>query len=482
MQVLSRGSAALTSRSMHASSRSTTRGVAALLQGSSPPTTHGLAAFVQASSRPARRSVAALTLHQSHQRDPNNDTRARWFSSESDMRHLTVTLSNFYYHNRVITFSKMPPTTMSVRTMLEFWTAERDLQCKLIESANYLIKELPIRLSHRIEDVNNLPFTLACNPHLQKVYQIYLNSLDVLLEQPPINTFDENLVFTKLLRTLFEQHQDVVPALARALRDSKTHSPTKHRETLQTFLDKMLVRRISTRMIVGQHLASMDMHPLLENESNSLSEQTVIGLIERLCRPAEVVEHCGEAARAVCVECYGESPKIVIEGHKNISFAYVRVHLEYILFEIIKNALRATIEAHHERIKELPAHCQDIECPDVVVVVSGSEDEISIKVSDKGGGIQSSRLQDIWAYGYTTAMPVATGSTPDEEERVGSPVQNKAAEERVPMHGFGFGLPLARIYAQYFGGDLQINSLVGYGTDVYLKINRLGRHMENIQI
>lgn len=35
----------------------------------------------------------------------------------------------------------------------------------------------------------------------------------------------------------------------------------------------------------------------------------------------------------------------------------------------------------------------------------------------------------------------------------------------VPMSGLGVGLPLSRVYSKYFGGDLQIISLEGFGTD-----------------
>ena len=44
--------------------------------------------------------------------------------------------------------------------------------------------------------------------------------------------------------------------------------------------------------------------------------------------------------------------------------------------------------------------------------------------------------------------------------------------------GYGYGLPVSRLYARYFGGDLQVVSMEGYGTDVYLHLNRLGNVQE----
>lgn len=35
--------------------------------------------------------------------------------------------------------------------------------------------------------------------------------------------------------------------------------------------------------------------------------------------------------------------------------------------------------------------------------------------------------------------------------------------DAVTMAGYGYGLPISRLYARYFGGDLQIISMEGYG-------------------
>lgn len=47
-----------------------------------------------------------------------------------------------------------------------------------------------------------------------------------------------------------------------------------------------------------------------------------------------------------------------------------------------------------------------------------------------------------------------------------------------PIAGFGYGLPLSRLYARYWGGDLQVTPMDGYGTDAMLTFNKLGDNQE----
>ena len=51
---------------------------------------------------------------------------------------------------------------------------------------------------------------------------------------------------------------------------------------------------------------------------------------------------------------------------------------------------------------------------------------------------------------------------------------------RSALAGFGMGLPLSRLYAQYLGGRLDIRSLEGHGTDCYLHLSRLGAACETV--
>lgn len=57
----------------------------------------------------------------------------------------------------------------------------------------------------------------------------------------------------------------------------------------------------------------------------------------------------------------------------------------------------------------------------------------------------------IWNYAFTTAEAQSVG-----DEFGGS-------DFKAPLAGYGYGLPIARLYAQYLGGNLKLISMQGYG-------------------
>lgn len=78
-----------------------------------------------------------------------------------------------------------------------------------------------------------------------------------------------------------------------------------------------------------------------------------------------------------------------------------------------------------------------------------------LKISDRGGGIPRSLSDMLFHYMYSTA-----------------PKPSVSGIDSAPLAGYGYGLPLSRLYARYLMGDLVITSLEGLGTDaiIYLKV------------
>ena len=66
----------------------------------------------------------------------------------------------------------------------------------------------------------------------------------------------------------------------------------------------------------------------------------------------------------------------------------------HIAFELYKNAMRAVIERHGEAAKSYPKI--------QTLIVKGKED-LSIRITDHGGGIPHSKLPQIFKYMYSTA-------------------------------------------------------------------------------
>lgn len=120
-----------------------------------------------------------------------------------------------------------------------------------------------------------------------------------------------------------------------------------------------------------------------------------------------------------------KGPPVQLICSSSLSFAYVPGHLSHICFELIKNSLRAVVERYgYENEDALPA---------IKVIVSEGREDITVKISDEGGGIPRSAIPLIWTYMYTTMQ--------------GQDLQQdfQDTDFKAPMAGFGYGLPLSRL-------------------------------------
>lgn len=426
-------------------------------------------------------------------------------------------------------YASFPATGVSLRQMVQF--GEKPSTGTLFRASQFLAEELPIRLAHRVQELETLPDGLGEMPSVKRVQDWYAQSFEEITQLPrpelprdvrerlmrpaksgnksswlpeatPNPSIEEgqynswagvtqaansgngwgkkfpatrryfamvddtgdwppelhlyNQKFAQTLHKIKRRHDGVVTTMAQGILEYKRKRQRMRIDNnIQAFLDRFYMSRIGIRMLIGQHIALTD--------QGHYRDPSYVGIICTKTFVKDLAQEAIENARFVCEDHYGlfEAPKIQLVCNPNLNFMYVPGHLSHMLFETLKNSLRAVVETHGQDKQEFPVT--------KVIVAEGKED-ITIKISDEGGGIPRSSIPLVWTYMYTT-VDRTPSLDPDFDK----------SDFKAPMAGFGYGLPISRLYARYFGGDLKLISMEGYGTDVYLHLNRLSSSSEPLQ-
>lgn len=354
------------------------------------------------------------------------------------------------------------------------------------------------------------------NSNITKIYNNYQHSLSTLLpwlddspsSKHTLSTLDDEIRFTEVLAELVQTHTDTIPILAQGFLECRRYiSPVE----VTRFLDEHLRARIGTRLIAEQHIAlHFSSTPHFDPGASPTpcpDHPSFIGVIDTALRPAAVVDSCGEFVASICELKYGVRPRWEIDGSPDTTFAFVPNHLEYIVTELLKNAFRATVESGmtkepvvitvapeppKERSRsssrstegagsaassakpDLPADERERSKPGAIQPLDDNAPGVTIRIRDRGGGISPDVLPNIWSYSFTTVSE-------DEDDVPGGGsvdalnVLSSSSSGGSSIAGLGYGLPLSRAYAEYFGGGVAVQPLYGWGTDVYLRLKGVGR-------
>ena len=101
------------------------------------------------------------------------------------------------------------------------------------------------------------------------------------------------------------------------------------------------------------------------------------------------------------------------------------------------------------------------------------------RISDKGGGISDEVLKEVFHYSFTTFKKKSAHQNSVLQDYT----HNVNSSETIgSMAGYGFGLPTSRVYAEFLGGSVQLQTLHGYGTDVYVKLKRFDGDQESFHL
>ena len=91
----------------------------------------------------------------------------------------------------------------------------------------------------------------------------------------------------------------------------------------------------------------------------------MVGLVSTRASLYEIASDVIEDAAFMCTRTHGDAPEVTIHGRTDLHFPYVSSHISYMLLELIKNSMRATVERHG--IDKMP--------PIRVVIADGEENE-----------------------------------------------------------------------------------------------------------
>lgn len=335
-------------------------------------------------------------------------------------------------------------TGVSLATLLNFGrnAAGAHFSETLDRSAHFLKHELPIRFAHRAVELDSLPHGLSDCEGIKTVSRWYKQSFAEIRSFPTLRTLDDEARFSVLLTSIYERHNPTIIQIAKGIYQFRRKLgvplgeplPEAIEHTTKQFLDIFFTSRVGIRTLIGQHLAMHQPRPYY------------VGIINTQTRPALTIANAAADAAQLCERRYGDSPKIEVVGARDFSFSYVDSYLHHIAFELLKNSLRATMETHGNSGK----------LPQIRVILSASNDseDVTIKISDEGGGIARSGMKRLFSYFYSTAPPQFNDG---DDSAVDFSTEQ-------PFAGLGVGLALSRIYCQYWGGELALLSMENYGT------------------
>ncbi|KAJ3162978.1 hypothetical protein HDU88_006471 [Geranomyces variabilis] len=498
-----------------------------------------------------------------------------------------------FYENRVLEhYAAQETRRVTLRQLTVF--GKTLSQEKLLKSANYVRAELPVRLAHRIYDFQHLPFIVGTNPHIEHVYKLYWEAFETFKAIPPVVTLEQNRDFCDILEDMLSAHLVAIPRLAMGIAESALHLDPREADR---FMNEMLRSRIGRRVLAEQHITLSGVF-----DGKECQDESFIGIVNTRCRARDVVDKCTALVGKVFEEAFGVlPPEVHVDGHLDAEFTYIPDQIEYIIFELLKNSMWATVETHAsdvfraamegsgldadgvagaataaamgpgERMGEAwdanaamtrAAHStagagfsnqvrsdspssstrpnlysssswpappspstpsqsappqqsprnSKPSLPPIRATIGTASSLLTFRISDQGGGIPASTLPHLYSYSHPSKrkflnfahVPRLAGKVAEAADEINhhhhhhphharhsvncnrhitaetSSNAMTAVARKPPGLRLGLGLPMSKVYANYWGGDIEVISLDGYGVDAYVALRKSATALEGI--
>eukprot|EP00037_Helgoeca_nana_P001266 m.25995 g.25995 ORF g.25995 m.25995 type:complete len:417 (-) comp11623_c0_seq1:1447-2697(-) len=368
-------------------------------------------------------------------------------------------------------FSNYKINPMKLKDVAEFGSkTHRD---RYLSSCKFIRNECAIRLAHIIQEVRELPPAYLKEENIQQISAWYTTSFEELVairEPKATATVEEEDAFAEMIRrsanAITQRHTPTVMTMAVAMQRLLNKGTVVDKTGTIEFLDRLFMARIGTRFLLTQHMSTFEAPQ--DDTLSSTTGSRWVGSIDRETDVPAIAKHAAEAARMLCYDMYCDAPEVEIEttGALDRPFMYIPSHIYHIFFELLKNSCRAVTEFHDGAAK----------LPPIKILICVGDEDISIRISDLGGGISRRvEVDHLFTYMYSTA------ATPEFFERAVNGDNTALTDmNNAPLAGFGYGLPISRLYARYLGGELSLECMEGHGTDAYVYLQALADRAEEV--
>lgn len=235
-----------------------------------------------------------------------------------------------------------------------------------------------------MRDLQCLPYGLASNQEVLKVVEMFRESLWAIISYPEPQNDNDDLRFRELVQWLLKRHHSSIVHMSHGL--SQEIMSDEERLMVQPFLDRFFLTRIGNRMMMSQYL-----------ELRSRPKGWV-GVVQKNCHLREVIRQCVEEVTYLS-SFDGVVPQVSVTG-PDVVFSYVPLHLRYIIFEVLANAIRATVKMW--KGKGSRGGEESVVLPMIRIVISDGDEDVVVKVSDRGGGFPRKDMKQLWTHFYST--------------------------------------------------------------------------------
>ncbi len=153
------------------------------------------------------------------------------------------------------------------------------------------------------------------------------------------------------------------------------------------------------------------------------------------------------------MDCGDSFLKLSVWSGSLLCFAWMCVHYDCCRVELLKNALRATMD----QVGVLKSH----EAPPVRIAVRQDATHLYLTVTDQGVGMSDAAQANLFSFFFSTAPPPLLTYT-------------YSRQFGAPFTGLGMGLGSVQAYTQLYAGEVVVQTRVGHGTAVQLRLARKG--------